>query len=225
MIGREVERGEVVVVGLDLRTFRHREAERGEDLDDLFGHPGERMDRPRQRAPAGQREVGPVRREGLPALLGLQGLEAGRDRGLDRGLGPVRLLAHLRPVRGGNAAERPQQRGELARAAEHADADLLEVGRGAGPGDIRQGPVEDLLDARVPRHAQARWARAVSASLANAVGSDTASSARILRSRAMPAFLRPAMKAEYDSPSCRQAAFTRMIQSERARRFFCLRPL
>ena len=96
----------------------------------------------------------------------------------------------------GTDAERAQQGGELARAAEHAHPHLLEVGRGAGPGDLRQGPVEDFLDPRVPGHAQARWARAVSASLAKAVGSDTASSARILRSSVMPAFLSPAMKTE-----------------------------
>ena len=33
------------------------------------------------------------------------------------------------------------------------------------------------------------------------------------------------MNAEYDSPSCRQAALIRMTHSERARRFFCLRPV
>src|SRR6185436_2762647 len=204
--------------------LRHREAEPLEDPDDLLGHPGERVDRARQRAAAGEGEIGPIGRERLAMLVDLQPLEPGRDRGLHLGLGPVGLLAHLRPLRGRNAAERAQEGGEPARAAEHADADLLEVGRGAGPGDLRQGPVEDLLDARVPRHAQARWARAVSASLAKAVGSDTASSARILRSSAMPAFLSPAMKVEYESPTCRHAALTRMIQSERARRFFCLRP-
>ncbi len=159
------------------------------------------MDRARRRTAPGQGEVGAVGREGAAVLLRLQALETRRDRGLHLGLGPVGLLAHLGPLRGRDGPERAEQSGELAGAPQRADAHLLEVGRGAGPGDLRQGPLEDLPDPRVRRHAQARWARAVSASLAKAVGSDTASSARILRSSAMPAFLSPAMKVEYESPT------------------------
>ena len=66
---------------------------------------------------------------------------------------------------------------------------------------------------------------AVSDQAAFAKLAETASSARILRSISTPAFFNPFMKTEYDSPSWRQAALTRTIQSPRARRFFCLRPL
>src|SRR5437867_1369263 len=68
------------------------------------------------------------------------------------------------------------------------------------------------------------WALAVSVSFANADGSVTASSASTLRSRLTPAFLRAAMNFEYESPTWRHAALIRTIQSDRASRFFCLRP-
>ena len=43
----EVERGEVVVVGLDVRTFGDREAHVGEDRGQLVDHLADRMDAPR----------------------------------------------------------------------------------------------------------------------------------------------------------------------------------
>src|SRR5712692_10212615 len=136
-----------------------------------------------------------------------------------------REATDLRAIDGGDLAEPAQERGQLARAPEHAHAQLLECGRGSGPGDVRQGPVEDFLDPRVPCHpSQPRWAATIDASFAKAGGSETASSARIFRSSVMPAFLSPAMNTEYDRPTCRQAALMRMIQRARARRFFCLRP-
>ena len=56
MLGRNVERGEIVEVGLDVGTLGDREAHIGEDLGDLVGHLADRMDaalgeRP-ERAPA-----------------------------------------------------------------------------------------------------------------------------------------------------------------------------
>src|SRR5215468_2892291 len=196
MVGGEVQRREVVVVRLHLGPLGHREAEPLEDLDDLLGDARDGMHRARQRAAAREREVWTVGREGATALRRLQLVEPRGEALLELTLRPVGLLADLGPLRGRDGAERAEQRGQLARATEHAHPHLLEIGRGAGPGDLRQGPIEDLLDPRVPGHAQARWARAVSASLAKAVGSDTASSARIFRSRATPAFLSPAMKTE-----------------------------
>ena len=44
MLGRDVERGEIVEVGLDVRTFGDREAHIGEDLGDLVGDLADRMD-------------------------------------------------------------------------------------------------------------------------------------------------------------------------------------
>ena len=44
MADREIERGEIVVVGLDVRPFGDREAEVGEDRGDLVDHLADRMD-------------------------------------------------------------------------------------------------------------------------------------------------------------------------------------
>ena len=60
MLGRDVELGEVEVVGLDVRAFGDGEAHVGEDLDDLVADLADRMDASvRQRPePHGQRHVG-----------------------------------------------------------------------------------------------------------------------------------------------------------------------
>ena len=44
MLGRNVERGEIVEVGLDVGTLGDREAHIGEDLGDLVGDLAHRMD-------------------------------------------------------------------------------------------------------------------------------------------------------------------------------------
>ena len=54
VVGREVEREEVVPLGLDLGADGHGEPDAAEDLDDLVHHPGDRMlgADPAARAPA-----------------------------------------------------------------------------------------------------------------------------------------------------------------------------
>ena len=44
MLGRDVERGEIVEVGLDVGAFGDREAHIGEDLGDLVDHLADRVD-------------------------------------------------------------------------------------------------------------------------------------------------------------------------------------
>ena len=46
---REVQRGEVVEVGLDVGPFRHREAHVGEDGGELVHHLADRVDAPARR--------------------------------------------------------------------------------------------------------------------------------------------------------------------------------
>ena len=60
MLGRDVELGEVEVVGLDVGTLGDREAHVGEDLDALVEHLGDRVDAPvgDRAEPHGQRHVG-----------------------------------------------------------------------------------------------------------------------------------------------------------------------
>ncbi len=108
------------------------------------------MDGARRDAPAGESQVQPLRLERALTLGALERRELLRDERLDLALGLVRLLADARALGGGDGPERAQESRQLAGAAEHADADLLEFGRGAGPGDLRPDPVEDRLDPRVP---------------------------------------------------------------------------
>ncbi len=94
VVGRKVERGEVVPVGFHLGPDRHGEAEAPEDLDDLIDYPGDRMLGPDPAAARGHREIN----AGLLARppLGLQGLAPAGERLLEAGLelvdrGAVRL--------------------------------------------------------------------------------------------------------------------------------------
>ena len=57
MAVREIQRGEVVVVGLDIRTFGDREAHVGEDRGELVPHLAERMDAAGLRESARAREA------------------------------------------------------------------------------------------------------------------------------------------------------------------------
>ena len=65
MLGRNVELGEVEVVGLDVGTFGDREAHVGEDLDAFVEHLADRVDAPlRERTePHRQRHVGALVRQ------------------------------------------------------------------------------------------------------------------------------------------------------------------
>ena len=65
MLGRNVERGEIVEVGLDVRAFGDREAHIGEDLGDLVGDLAHGMDAPLGERPFAhrQRDVGALCRE------------------------------------------------------------------------------------------------------------------------------------------------------------------
>ena len=148
----EIERREVVVVALDLGPLGHGEPEPLEGLDDLVLDADDRVHGARPRSAPGQRQVHALGGERLAVLLGLERLQPGCERLLDPLLGAIGLLADPRAIGGGDRAEPAQERGQLARAPEHAHAQLLEGRRGSGPGDVRQGPVEDFLDPRVPCH-------------------------------------------------------------------------
>src|SRR6266542_2570747 len=106
----------------------------------------------RRRGAPGQRQVHMPRGERLPMLLCLERFLPCRQGILEAALRFVRFLADPWPSGGGNLAEASQERGELTRAPEHTYAHLLERRRGSGPGDICQGPVEDVLDPRARRH-------------------------------------------------------------------------
>ena len=65
MLRRNVKRGEIVEVGLDVRSLGDREAHIGEDLGDLVGDLGNRVDAAFGKRPFAhwERDVGPLSRE------------------------------------------------------------------------------------------------------------------------------------------------------------------
>ena len=70
MVRREVERGEVVLVVLDLGALGHPEAHRDEDVDDLLLDPAEGVDVTVRALAPGQRDVDAVLGERAAELLG-----------------------------------------------------------------------------------------------------------------------------------------------------------
>src|SRR6266700_1996271 len=96
VVGREVQRLEVVPVGLDLGPLGDAVAEADEDVDDLVGGAADRVDRPAGWDAAGQGDVD---------ALGLQ--QRGGEGGLQVGAGLVAALAALAARVGVEAAMAP----------------------------------------------------------------------------------------------------------------------
>ena len=129
MLRRNVERGEVVEVGLDVRTLGDREAHVGEDLGNLVGDLADGVDAPiGERSLAhGERDVGALRGEprlkrgaGQRLLLRLQRLG---DAILELVDGLAEILARLRR----QLPEPLHQLGDAALAPERGNPDLFQL--------------------------------------------------------------------------------------------------
>ncbi len=97
---REVERGEVVVVGLDVRPLGDGEAEVGEDDADLVDHLADRVDAAglQRRRPDRQRHVDGVLGEAAGERLVLEHRAALGDRLVDAVFQPVERRSHHRAL-------------------------------------------------------------------------------------------------------------------------------
>jgi hypothetical protein len=127
VVGRRVERVEVVPLGLDPGTGAHLEAEAVEDRLDLAPHERQRVQRAERLAARRQRDVDDARQVGGQARL-VEGGESFGDRALDARLGAVRGLADRGALRRRELAERLHQLGHLPLLAEVArlrEADLF----------------------------------------------------------------------------------------------------
>src|SRR5262249_3842586 len=132
----------------------HREAETGEDRDDLVLHAGQRMERAPRGPAARQREIDTLA-AALGGTLGIpRRLETTLEKGLELALGLVGGGADQRPLGGWQRAQRPQQLRQLTLAAEKANADLLQLGGGARGGGGPARLLEDRVDARVSHRYQ-----------------------------------------------------------------------
>ena len=138
VLGRDVELGEVEVVGLDVWPLGDGKAHVAEDLGDLVEHLADRMDAPvLQRAePHGQRDVGLLggepRRERAALQLGLARLQRLADAGLEAVDGLPEGLALI----GRQRAELRHQLGDAPLLAERGNAHALDGGQVARRADL-----------------------------------------------------------------------------------------
>ena len=131
-----VERGEIIPLGLDLRSFGDRKAEVGEDFGELVHHLADGVHRPRDAFRRGKREIDRFGRElalelgGFERCLALgEGVRHLFAKRMDlRGFGSPRLRVH-RP-------QRLQQLRDLARLAERGHPHGFECGEVGSGGDF-----------------------------------------------------------------------------------------
>ena len=127
-----VERVEVVVGGLDLRSLGDVEAQADEHVLHLAPRLGDQVQAPGRRERVGrQRHVDAVLHQAQLELARCQRLLARRDGGFERLAGGVGGLADGATLLGRELRDTPQQIGQLGLAAQVADPDVL---KGVGVG-------------------------------------------------------------------------------------------
>ena len=124
----EIEGGEIVVVGLDVRPLGDLEAHVGEDRGDLVDHLGDRVDAAglERRGPERQRDVDPLRFEPGGEFGRLEHGAPRGDRLRDAVPEAVQRRPHHLPLLGRHRAEALEEVGDGAFLAERADALGLE---------------------------------------------------------------------------------------------------
>ncbi len=138
MVRPEVQRREVVVVVLDLRSLGHLEPHADEHVDDLVLDEAERMRMAARTAAAGKRDVDPVVREALGQPRGREPLAGDRHRRLDGLFRLVDERAERRPLRGRDATEAADSLRQRPLPAEVPDTDRFELRLGPAGGDLRE---------------------------------------------------------------------------------------
>ena len=129
VLGRMVQRGEVVVLVLDLRALEHREAEADEDVLHAAPDLGHQVQAAGGlRRVAGQRHVDAVFGQAAVQLRRLEFRGALAEQLFERHPHLVRGLAHRPALVCRQLADRAERRGELRLPAEVAHAQLLERG-------------------------------------------------------------------------------------------------
>jgi hypothetical protein len=126
MLGRDVERREIVEIVLDMRPFGDGEAHLAEDRDEFVDRLADRMDAALGLGPDRQRDVDPLGRQPCLELARRQppggALDGGGNFVLEGVEGRAGRLAGLRVER----AEALHPLGNAALAAERGDAHLLQ---------------------------------------------------------------------------------------------------
>ena len=152
VVGRRVERGEVVEVGLDLAAGDDLVADAGEDVAHLADDVVDEVLRADGHAAPGQGDVNGAGGHLLFELGGLELLLLGLERRLD---GVADLVGHLADDGAlllGELAHAAQGGGEAALLAQDGDADLLEGVAALGILDLGKGVVPQLLELFLETH-------------------------------------------------------------------------
>ena len=123
----QVEQLKVIMVQLHLRPFDHGKAQAREDRDDLLQGRRKRVDVAHLDRLSGDGDVQRLLLQARLLLLLLQLRFLCRERGLDLLAQGVDLLADDGPLLRAELAHALEQRGQLALAAEHGNADLLDL--------------------------------------------------------------------------------------------------
>ena len=148
MLGRDVERGEIVEIVLDMRPLGDDEAHLAEDRDDLVDGLADRMDAARRRRASTGRVTSTrsaASRFGERGAAEPVGRAASMRRG-DRVLQRVERGAGVAPLVGGQARRGRASAAVIAPlAAEQLDADLLERVRRWRCRDLAETRSSDLL--------------------------------------------------------------------------------
>ncbi len=145
MIGRNIQRVEIVELGLDLRPVQHTESERTKQVFDLPLNLRDRMQASRPHAGRGNGEIEPFGiqpfRQSRPLELGFAALV----RALHRLLRGVDELAALRTLGRRELAHVFAEFGEFALASQHFDADGLELFGGLRGMDRSDGAADEVF--------------------------------------------------------------------------------
>ena len=150
MVGREVERGEIVPVVLDLRPGRDREAEIGENLGQLVHHLADRVDAALGDRRDRQGHVEPLGRQPLLQRRAFQRRLARGERLGHRLAQAVDARPLALPLLRRHPAKRLQQAGHRALLAERGDALRLQRGEIAGARDPAEPVLLQLVRGRCP---------------------------------------------------------------------------
>ena len=127
MVRRDVERGEIVEIVLDMRPLGDDETHLAEDRDDLVDGLADRMDRSRAAGQHRQGHIGQLAGEAIGQRGTPQPVAGFLERRGDRVPKGVQPRARLPALFCRKLAKPAHQRGNLAVAAEQLDADLLEL--------------------------------------------------------------------------------------------------
>ncbi len=145
VLGGDVQRVEIVPVGLDVRAFGDGKAHLGEDRRQLVRDLADRMDRALRRRAGRERDVQPLGAQPLVERRVGQRRLARRDGGVDLVLQRVEGGAGGLALVGRHAAELAHHQRDLALLAQRRDAHRLDRRLVGGVGDLPKVPLPDRL--------------------------------------------------------------------------------